>query len=127
MKSLSIKEIEKKFIELNILQFDQMQLLKAGEANKTYDKIYKLSVQIRKLSDRGEKLLRGLIGHAHPNVRATAAYLMLPLDSRLALNVFNELSKCGIIWLAIDAEMCIKEWKAGRLDVEWFVKKYDKC
>jgi Domain of unknown function (DUF2019) len=126
MKQLTPDGLKSEFVTLCILQFDHYYSGKIADANRTFDKIYKLAVQIRHLPDKGAEFLLDMISHPHRNVRVKSAYLLLPLDAQRALKELKELTKSDLVEERIDADMCIQEWNAGRLDVDWFMKKYDK-
>jgi hypothetical protein len=124
MKALTLDELKAEFIALNILQYDQSLAMLAKQANKTHVKIYKLAVQIRNLPDKGAAFLKNLLSHPHDQVKIIAAYLLLPLDSKLAISTFKPLVNSEIPMISTDAEMCMAGWKDGTMDVDWFMKKY---
>ena len=67
-----------------------------------------------------------LLDHQHPSVRLWAAAHLLPLDERRALKALQEIASNPELYpwqLQAGAKMTIKEWKAGRLDADWFMKK----
>jgi Domain of unknown function (DUF2019) len=117
------KQLTKLFEELCILQYEQVQEMKSKEANETFDKIYKLAVRARSLDDKGAEMLSGLIGHPNDNVKLKAAFLLLPLNSNAGLNALRRLANSKVQWISTNAEISAQEWKAGRLDVDWFLKK----
>jgi hypothetical protein len=115
-------ELEAKVIELALKRYALINAGKSGAANKAYDDIYKLAVHIRKQSDLGAAIARRLAKHTHSGVQVFGAYLLLPIDPNFALSVFKKIEREGQqAWERSNAEMCIKEWKAGRMNVDWFM------
>ncbi len=68
-------------------------------------------------------MLRELIRSSHESVRGWAAYFMLTIDERLAVRTLQDIA--GTTESAsekITCETTLEEWKAGRLNVDWFQK-----
>jgi hypothetical protein len=126
MKQMTPDELKSNFVALEKLHFSQYEDGLIKKANKTFDRVYKLAVQIRTLPDKGAELLSELVDFSHDNVRMNAAYLLLPIDNKRALKTLSELRNSDVAWISMSAETCIQEWQAGRLDVDWFMKKYDR-
>lgn len=123
MRSKSAEDIEEEFARLAIEHQGLMNACNAKAANKVQAKFTKHARVVRALPDRGASLLSRLIIHTNSAVRTKAAYLLLPINERLALQTLRPITKCDSPWEATDAEMIIKEWKAGELDVDWFMKE----
>ena len=123
MKSRSPEDIEEEFARLAIEHQSLMNACDAKAANKVQAKFAKNSRWVRALPDRGASLLSKLINHTNSAVRAKAAYLLLPINERLAIDTLRPITKCDSPWESTNAEMIIKEWKAGELDVDWFMKE----
>jgi len=121
----SIEQLSIEFVDLCILQYEKMNSHLVKEANKAFDKIYRIASKIRRTPDGGRDFLVKLVNHPHRNVRAHAAYLLFPIDQQLSIKTLKEIERNGeFAWEQINARTCIEEWKAGRLDVDWFLKKY---
>ena len=57
-----------------------------------------------------------------PHIVTYAAFYLIPLNPELARKTFEVLSNGPSGEVRFNAEMTLKEWKAGRLDPEWFMK-----
>lgn len=85
-------------------------------ANLSYDEIVKCLQQIRQFGIEGDIALLSLTEDENQSVRCWAASHSLRFDKHKAKKVLKRLSKeRGII--AFDAEMVLKEWKKGRLEL----------
>jgi hypothetical protein len=124
LKNLSPEELKAKFIELNVLQSELYGFGKAGVANKNFDRIYKIAVQLRLLPDFGEAILKDTIKHPNEEVQISAAFLLIPIDPSLALRTFRKFLNHDSFWLSGSAERCISGWRNGNMEVNWFIKKY---
>jgi hypothetical protein len=86
-------------------------------ANRAYDRLISALKALRRTPDKGKGALTGLLNHSNIRVRHCAAVSLLPLDSVKALKVLEEIAKDpGMVGL--DAETALREWRAGRLNVE---------
>ena len=103
------------------------ELLISGDpkgSNKAHDHLIAAARKLRVREDRGLAFLTHLLGHENESVRLWAACHRLPLDEKMALKNLAELASRASAWqLQTDAEMTMTEWLAGRLDVDWFMKK----
>ena len=93
-------------------------------SNRAHDRLIHVAVHLRERSDRGERLLRELIRSDHEAVRSWAAYFLLPIDENLAVRTMQDIAESTqSATIHISNETTLAEWKAGRLDVDWFMKK----
>ena len=93
------------------------------KSNKAHDKLISAARKIRlSRSDQGQLFFSSLVSHDMPHVRAWAAFNLIPLNPKLASKVLSQLAKGPPGEVRLDAEMTLKEWKAGRLDPDWFMK-----
>ena len=122
----NMSSLEDQYVELAI---GHHELLMAGDpdgSNRCHKRLLEVAKGIRELSHGGKDILVALTSHDHPSVRLWAACHLLTLDQKLALSTLKEVAvnSSKYPWqLQTDAEMTIKEWKAGRLDPDWFLKK----
>ena len=72
---------------------------------------------------RGEKFFTSLLTHDMPHVVSKAAFNLIPFNPKLARKTYEALAKGPPGEVRINAEMTLKEWKAGRLDPDWFMKE----
>ena len=95
------------------------QAIDAGDsdrANAAYEAKEQALRQLRSSADRGRTVLTALLAHEDPGVRKSAATHLLPLDESRALETLADVSRLPDL-VGFDAEMVIREWKAGRLKV----------
>jgi hypothetical protein len=104
------------------------ELLLAGDpkgSNRAHKTLHDAVKRIRAYPDNGISLLAGLLLHTHASVRFWAAVHLLPLNEKLALQTLNKIAQNPTLYpwqLHTDAELTIKEWKAGNLKPDWFMK-----
>jgi Domain of unknown function (DUF2019) len=123
---VAVAVIEEEFARLAIEHQGLMNACDSKAANKVQSRFSKHARAVRELPDRGASLLLKLINHTNSAVRAKAAYLLLPINERLAIQTLRPIAKSESPWESTNAEMIIKEWKAGELDVDWFMKDETK-
>jgi hypothetical protein len=93
-------------------------------SNKAHNRLYAAARKIRIHSaDHGEAFFVSLLDHTLPYVRLCAAFNLIPLNPRLARNTYERLAIGPAGEVRFAAEMTLKEWAAGRLDPDWFMKQ----
>jgi len=93
-------------------------------SNKAHDKLYKAARRIRLNSpDGGETFFLSLLNHEMPYVSLCAAFNLIPFNPKLARATYERLAKYGEGEVGFAAEVTLKEWKAGSLDPDWFMKE----
>jgi hypothetical protein len=73
--------------------------------------------KLRSQVDRGEAILVGLLGHPDGWVRLSAATHLLPLWADPASATLEDLASSPRAAPRFEAEMVLREWRAGRLKV----------
>jgi hypothetical protein len=130
----NLKQVKTPIAKL-LEQFDTLAVIKTelqgnGDikgSNRAFDRLMKLAATIRTMEDRGESILKMLITSKHEATRSTAAYLLLPVNPVLATDELENLAnRASNVFLLTSARTTLEEWSAGRLDVDWFIKKYDQ-
>jgi hypothetical protein len=107
---------------------EALEVVRAGndyrKGNKAHDRMMITAKSIR-LShpDGGEKFFTSLLTHNELYVVSVAAFNLIPFNPKLARATYERLAKDGEGEIGFNAEMTLKEWKAGRLDPDWFMKK----
>ena len=92
-------------------------------SNKVHGRIYDAARKIRLHSaDGGEAFFASLLNHTMPHVSLCAAFNVIPFNPKLARKTLKRLAKDAEGEASFNAEMTLKEWKAGRLDPDWFMK-----
>jgi hypothetical protein len=86
--------------------------------NKAYDRIIAAIREMRKLPDRGEVILTELLFQPDDWVKMWAATHLLPLREAAASTVLARLASVSPGLLRADADMVLKEWRAGRLKID---------
>jgi hypothetical protein len=89
----------------------------AGESrltNSAHDRLMKILAELRKLPDRGQRVLSELLGHQDPSVRTWAATYLLPYREPRAVDALESVG-AGTGLVALGSRMVLQEWRAGRL------------
>ena len=93
------------------------------KANKAFDRMMRAAKKIRLAdADGGEQFFTSLLAHDMLYVVSAAAFNLIPLNPELARKIYDELAKGPPSDVSFSAEMTLKEWGAGRLDPNWFMK-----
>jgi Domain of unknown function (DUF2019) len=116
--------IEEIYVEAAILHHDKLLAGDPKGSNRQHDRLIKAIRQIRNSADRGGAFLSSLLEHKNDSVRLWAAAHLLALDEKKAVKTLKVIAANTPSWqLQTDAEMTLSEWKAGRLDPDWFMKE----
>ena len=86
-------------------------------ADAAYDQMMASLAELRRLADRGESMLIEMLSHPNRWVRLSAATHLLPLRADLASKILDDLAFGPRGELRFEAEMVLREWRAGRLKV----------
>ena len=115
----SEESVEREFLQAAV---KRSQLLQAGEpkqANKEYDKIYRLKGMLRQFPDRGEAALKRISRTEDPDVQIMAAAALLALDEPFAIELLERIRDCSPGLPSFTAQMTIQEWKNGSIRDYW--------
>jgi len=94
------------------------------KGNKAFERLFRAAKQIRLThQDGGEKFFTSLLTYDMPHVVSFAAFCLIPLNPQLTRRTYEQLAKGPPGEVSFAAEMTLKEWKAGRLDAEWYMKQ----
>jgi hypothetical protein len=89
----------------------------AGKANKIFDRIHSIALQLRPLEE-GKRGLEKLLVHPSRGVRLKAAADCLAWNSKAALTALEDLlTPRGSH--SLTAEMTLREYRAGRMRFDW--------
>lgn len=122
---LSVGDMMSQFESLAVAASEPLRDGGVKAANRAGVKLMKLASMIRTMEDGGKRVLEELIVSKQEAVRSKAAYLLLPIDPKRASNELLNLSKnASNVFLLSSARTTLEEWAAGRLDTDWFIKKY---
>lgn len=90
-------------------------------ANRWFDRLSKARRQLRLEPDRGRAALLKMLKDDSPWVRMYAATDLLGTDQTDAVetleNIMNDATLRGRGFIRVDAEMVLREWRAGRLEI----------
>lgn len=86
-------------------------------ANRAHAELRKALHELRAMPDRGEGALLDLTKHPSDSVRVWASTHLLPLAEAQALTTLERLANTATGEVRFDAEVVLKEWRAGRLKV----------
>lgn len=86
------------------------------KANAAHDRLMWALASLRESPDRGRSVLQAFLHHKDPHLRCWAATHLLPLDEAAATHVLkSQVSEPPFV--GFNAEMVLREWRAGRLRV----------
>lgn len=83
--------------------------------NRAYNKIILALKELRRTSDGGEGFLSSLLQNEDLSIVSWAASYLLDFKPEKARQALDRVVKEGPPLIAFDAEMTLKEWRAGRL------------
>jgi hypothetical protein len=83
--------------------------------NAAYDRMMKARHDLKKSPDRGLAVLMKLIQHPNDWVKTAAGTHLLPLNEQLGSAVLERLLNSPSRHVASDAELILKEWRAGHM------------
>ncbi len=84
-------------------------------ANAQYKRIVAVWKELRSRGEAGQATLVQLMGSSNPHVRCWAASHVLEFDPRSAEAELERLANGPPSIVRLDAEMTLKEWRAGNL------------
>lgn len=87
----------------------------AQSTNRAHDRVIKALQLLRLYPDQGREALSELAKDSNNSVRAWAATYLLPLDQERAITVLEDVARNDESIIGLDAEIVLREWKAGRL------------
>lgn len=90
---------------------------KTRACNGAYSRVVRARQELRNLPDRGDGDLLKLIDHPNISVRCWAAFYLLPVHEPVACRALAE-AALGPGLVAFSAGVTLKEWRAGRLEVQ---------
>jgi hypothetical protein len=85
--------------------------------NAAFDRMKIALAELRRSPDRGESTLIELLDHPNEWVKVGAATHLLPLRADLSIAVLEALASERQGMIGFDAEMVLREWRAGSLKV----------
>jgi len=86
--------------------------------NAAFDRMKAVLAELRGRADRGESILMELLNHPNGWVRLDAATDLLPLRAELASTILENLASGPQSQLEFIAKMVLREWRAGRPNVQ---------
>lgn len=114
MNDLDVATLASEYEQL-ALDWDSERV--ARRANRIFDKLHKVALQLRQ-SDDGRRAIESLLTHENRGVRLAAASDSLAWGSTLAVVALEALvSPRGPH--SFDAEMTLSEYRAGRMRFDW--------
>lgn len=117
MRAAAAKELalEHQFRETSA---ERSQFLRDGQprkANKAYDRLQQLKIQMRRLPDRGEAAFKRLCSADDVELRLLAAANLLVLDEAYAVGVLKEIAALPVGLTSLGAKTTLQEWRSGGL------------
>jgi len=106
-------------IRLVDLRWSLMVDSKVTKANKVSDELFELERRIPSLPDKGRRMLMQLAESPKEELRIKAAVHLIPLQPSIAKKLLTDLAKnAQNVFIGIEADTTLEEWKAGRLDYD---------
>jgi hypothetical protein len=115
MKSASLHDLVAMYEEAADLHGQASQNGDHRLANAQYKRVTAAWMQIRGRGEKGRSALVRLMGSANPHVRCWAASHVLEFDPRTAEAELERLASGPPGVARLDAEMTLREWRAGTL------------
>ncbi|MEO5924742.1 MAG: hypothetical protein ABIR70_13035 [Bryobacteraceae bacterium] len=117
MRAAAAKEraLEQEFLDTSA---ERSQFLRDGQprkANKAYDRLHQLKVQMRRLPDRGEVAFKRMCCVEDVELRLLAAANLLALDEAYAIGVLKEIAALPVGLTSLGAKTTLQEWRSGAL------------
>jgi hypothetical protein len=86
--------------------------------NKAHDRVVAAREGLRARPDKGRQFLSACLADDDPAVATWAAFYLLPFRDAEAIETLERVARSDVGPVAFDAEMTLKEWRAGRLKIE---------
>ena len=86
------------------------------KANAAHDRMMRALASLREAPDHGRSMLQSFLHDEDPHLRCWAATHLLPVDEDAATPVLESLIS-EPPFVGFNAEMVLREWKAGRLKI----------
>lgn len=118
LKKSSVAELSTLYEEAAMMQWQALQDANAKAANIQYGRIEAIRRELRNRGREGESALLTLMGSNNPHVRAWAAAHVLEFDPKRAEAELEQLANGPPSMVRLDAEMTLKQWRAGKLSFE---------
>ena len=83
--------------------------------NAQHRRISTIWKELKHRGEEGRDVALRLLTHANPHVRGWAAFHALEFAPERAIAELERLAREAPLWLKLDAEMTLKEFRAGRL------------
>lgn len=99
-----------------IAQGKSIQNADSVEGNAQFDLQLRLLKEIDSSTNLGRRALVSLLTHEDMWVRESAATHLLGVEEHVAIKVLEEVANSSGI-VAFNAEMVLKEWRAGNLNI----------
>jgi HEAT repeat protein len=115
LKKASIHELEVMYEEAAALHGQASREGSHRVANAQHKRILAVWKELRERGETGRVALVRLMGSSNPHVRAWAASHVLEFDPRSAEAELERLANGPPSIVRLDAEMTLKEWRAGHL------------
>ena len=102
---------------LDDLKWSLMVDRKVRKANKISDQLYELERHIPSLPDKGRRILMQLAASSKEELRAVAAWHLIPIERKTAKKLLTDLVKnASNVHIKITSEITLEELNAGRVD-----------
>lgn len=118
LKKNSIAELSAMYEEAATMQWQALQDSNSRAANTQHKRIMALWKELKDRGNEGQAALLALMASSHPHVRVWAAAHVLEFHPRQAEAELERLANGPPSMIRLDAEMTLKQWRAGKLSFE---------
>ncbi len=115
LKNALIEELCTTYEEAATLQWQAIQGGTSRAANAQYKRLVAAWKELRSRGEEGQAALLRLMHSSNPHVRGWAASHVLEFDPAAAEAELTQLANGPPSPVRLDAEMTLREWRAGRL------------
>jgi hypothetical protein len=118
--SIDVNDDQQLYAEIERLEDLKWSLMvdhKVSKANKISDKVFELERCIPGLPDKGRRLLMQMAASPKEELRAVAAWHLIPSEPKTARKMLTELAKIASnVHISRTTGVTLDELKAGRVD-----------
>jgi hypothetical protein len=118
LKKASVAELSSMYEEAATTQWQELQAANAKAANAQYKRVVSIWKELRSRGKEGQAALSMLMASSNPHVRVWAASHVLEFDPGPAEAELARLADGPPSIVRLDAEMTLKQWRAGKLKFE---------
>lgn len=113
LAKLSDGDLKAKYVEYGIARRLAMESLDVALHNEYADRVFEINAELIRRGGQAWKVMMPLLEHRDPQVRLSAACLLLRFDVESAVPVLQALTKIMHQEISFNAEMTLRQWEKG--------------